>query len=261
MTEHFETSSRKGRGKAQRSLDLIESMYAIAETANPITGRGIGYKLFAAGLIASMGRTDMQRVYRLLRDARECGDIPWEWIVDETRALERTPTWNDPDDYARAVTDSYRRDFWNQQPVRVEVWSEKGTVRGVLAPVLDEYAVGFRVLHGFSGATMLLGVAQDDDVHELAVLYVGDRDPSGMFMSEYDLPERLQKYGGSHISVRRIALTPEQCAGLPSFPVSDKKKDPRTNGGFARATDGVAGSLMQWTRAIFGIASRERLRR
>jgi hypothetical protein len=153
MTEHFETRSKEGRGMAQRSLDLIEAMYAAAERAQPITGRGVGYKLFTAGLIPSMARAEMQRVYRLLKEAREQGDIPWEFIVDETRSLERTSTWANPAAYARTVARSYRRDFWNQQPVRVEVWSEKGTVRGVLQPVLDEYAVGFRVMHGFGGAT------------------------------------------------------------------------------------------------------------
>jgi hypothetical protein len=30
---------------AQRSLDLIEAMYVIAEKAQPITGRAVGYKL------------------------------------------------------------------------------------------------------------------------------------------------------------------------------------------------------------------------
>ena len=62
MTEHFETRSKKGRGRAQQSLDLIDAM----------------------------------------------------------------------------------------------VWSEKGTVRGVLQPVLDDYAVGFRVMHGFSSATTVI---------------------------------------------------------------------------------------------------------
>ena len=94
--DHFETCSKKGRGMAQRSLDLIEAMYAMAEAAQPITGRGIGYKLFTAGLIPSMARTEMQRVYRLLKEAREQGIIPWEWIVDETRAIERVSTWDDP---------------------------------------------------------------------------------------------------------------------------------------------------------------------
>jgi hypothetical protein len=41
---HFETCSKKGRGMARRSLDLIEAMYAAAEAAHPITGRGVGYK-------------------------------------------------------------------------------------------------------------------------------------------------------------------------------------------------------------------------
>jgi hypothetical protein len=181
--EYFEPSTKKGRGRAQKSIDLIEAMHTAAEAAQPITGRGIGYKLFTAGLISSMSRSEMQRVYRLLTDARERGEIPWEWIVDETRSLERTATWDDPEEYARDVATSYRRDFWTQQPVRVEVWSEKGTVRGVLDPVLDEFAVGFRVMHGFSGATTLHDVAQDDDGRPLIILYVGDYDPSGMWMS------------------------------------------------------------------------------
>jgi hypothetical protein len=83
-------------------------------------------------------------------------------------------------------------------------WSEKGTVRGVLGPVLDHYAVGFRVMHGFSGATTIYDVSQNDDGRQLIVLYVGDYDPSGMFMSEADLPARLSKYGGDHIKLVRL---------------------------------------------------------
>src|SRR5262249_16002490 len=163
-------------------------------------------------LIASMDRSEMQRVYRLLREGREDGTIPWEWIVDETRRLERVSTWTDPEQYARCVARSYRRDFWNQQPARVELWSDKSTVRpvrGVLAPVLDEYAVGFRVMHGFASATAVYDVAQDDDGRPLVVLYVGDFDPSGMFMSEEDLPTRLEKYDGGHVQLRRISLKRE----------------------------------------------------
>jgi hypothetical protein len=227
MTEQqIGTGTKKGRGKARGSLDLIEAMHRIAKDAQPITGRGVGYQLFNVHLIPSM-KEGMRTVYRLLRIAREEGDIPWAWIVDETREFERTSTWSNPAEYARCVAQSYRRDFWDQQPVRVEVWSEKGTVRGVLQPVLDEYAVGFRVLHGFSGATTVHDVAKHDDGRPLIVLYVGDFDPSGLFMSEEDLPRRLKKYGGDHVELRRIALTQEQVTGLPSFPVTDKRRDPR----------------------------------
>jgi hypothetical protein len=192
---YFQTSTKKGRGRAQRSLHIITAMYEIAEDGQPITGRGVGYKLFSLNLIPSVGRNVMQGVYRLLKEAREEGTIPWEWIVDETRELEQVATWSNPAQYMRAVARSYRRDFWQQQPERVEVWSEKGTVRGVLQPLLD-----------------------------------GDFDPSGMFMSERDIPERLIEYGGTHISIERIALLRNDCLLLgrrPAFNVKEKSKDPR----------------------------------
>ena len=207
--EHFETSLKKrGRGKAQASLDLINAMHDIAEVTNPITGRGIGYKLFVARLIPSMSTADMQRVYRLLKEAREQEIIPWHWIADETRELERVSMWDNPADYARCVARSYRRDFWQQQPVRVEVWSEKGTVRGVLAPVLNDLGVGFRVMHGFASATTIYDVAQDDNGKPLVAIYIGDLDPSGMYMSEVDIPARTRKVRrlSRRVAADRIAL-------------------------------------------------------
>jgi hypothetical protein len=227
MTEHFGTGTKKGRGRAQRSTDLIKAMHDAAESAQPITGRGVGYKLFVAGLIPSMATTEMRRVYRLLKEAREQDIIPWDWIVDETRGLERVSTWSNPEEYAATVARSYRRDFWDQQPHRVQIWSEKGTVRGLLRPVLDQYAVGFNPVHGFNSATNTHDVAEDDDGRPLIIRYVGDYDPSGMFMSERDLPTRFDKYNGDHIKLKRIALTLKQTPQLPSFPTSDKADDPR----------------------------------
>jgi hypothetical protein len=228
-TEYFQTGFKKGRGRgmARASLDLIEAIHAVAEAAQPITGRGVGYKLFTGGLTSSMSTNEMQRVYRLLKEARERGRIPWHWIVDETRRIERVSTWDDPADYARTVARSYRRDFWNQQPIRIIVISEKGTVRGVLRPVLDRYAVGFQVMHGFGSATSVHDICQGNDSRPLIILYVGDYDPSGMFMSEADLPARIAKYNGTHVTLKRIALTRQQVNGLPSFPATDKRTDPR----------------------------------
>jgi hypothetical protein len=222
VTEYSGTSTKKGRGRSAKSLALIKAMYEIAEATQPITGRGVGYKLFTQKLIPDMSRKSMRVVYRLLKEARENGIIPWAWIVDETRSAERVATWENPEAYSETVANSYRRDFWDQQPIRVEVWSEKGTVRGVLAPVLDEYQVTFRALHGFNSATQVWDIAQDDDGRDLVALYVGDYDPSGMCMSEVDLPKRLEEYDGDHVEVRRIALTLDQARSLPSFPASDK---------------------------------------
>jgi hypothetical protein len=230
--EYIQTGTKKmGRGRAQRSLDLIKAMYKIAKDAKPITGRGVGYKLFSLGLTPSMSRNDMQGVYRLLKEAREEGTIPWEWIVDETRELEQVASWDNPAAFVRTVARSYRRDFWKHQPQRVEIWSEKGTVRGVLQPVLDGYGVGFRVMHGFGSATIMNDVSQFDHGRPRIILYIGDYDPSGLWMSERDIPDRLSRYGGRHISIRRIALRRDDCIFLgrrPAFNVKDKQRDPRT---------------------------------
>jgi hypothetical protein len=223
-------NAKKGRGRSQHSLDIIKAMHEIAEAAQPITGRGVGYKLFSLNFIPSMSKEDMKVVYRLLKEAREEGIILWDWIVDESRNLEQVATWDNPAQYMRAVARSYRRDFWQQQPQRIVVWSEKGTIRGVVQPVLDDYGVGFRVLHGFGSATIINDMAQDGDDRPLTILYIGDYDPSGLYMSERDIPERLERYGADNITVKRIALLRADCTLLgsrPAFNVKEKIKDPR----------------------------------
>jgi hypothetical protein len=167
-----------------------------------------------------------QRVSTQLVWAREHGRIPWEWVVDETRETERVASWDDPQSYMHAVRRSYRKDLWASQSEYVEVWSEKGTVRGTLRPVLDEFGVAFRVMHGFGSATALHRVAEDSQDRSFDVLYVGDYDASGLCMSEVDLPARLERYD-AEISIGRIALTEYQTNGLPSFPLSTKRGDTR----------------------------------
>jgi hypothetical protein len=218
------TSGKKVRGRNKATIKLVEAMYKIAEDAHPITGRGIGYKLFAAGLIGGM--SEMNKVYRALKVAREEGDIPWEWIVDETRDLELISMWRNGAQFARGYF--YRRDLWQTQSKTVELWAEKGTVRGLLWPVLAKLGVGFRVMHGFTSATSAWEVCnQGNDDRPPVALYVGDWDPSGMCMTEQDLPRRIAEYGGHHIELKRIALTAEQTGPLQSFSVETKRGDPR----------------------------------
>ncbi len=216
-----------GRGKHQSSLDLIEAAADILDEIQPATVRAVCYRLFVAGVIPDMSKRSTQRVSTQLTWAREQGHVPWEWIVDETREVEAVTTWNDPQQIINACRYSYRRDYWKDQPARVEVWSEKGTVRGTLKPVLDQYAVPFRVMHGFGSATAVHQAARDSDCSDIIVLYVGDYDPSGMYMSEIDLPDRLERYEGN-IEIRRIALLRPDTATLPpGFDLADKRSDAR----------------------------------
>ena len=156
--------------------------------------------------------------------------IPWYWIVDETRAAEYVGAWDDPEAFACSVQRQYRKNLWASQKTRVECWSEKGTVRGTLAPVLEKYGVTLRVMHGYSSATVVNQVADETRSMDepLLVLYVGDWDPSGLHMSEVDLPERIREYGGD-CEIVRVALTRSNISdgGLPSFDATSKRNDSR----------------------------------
>ena len=99
------------RGRSQRTLDLIAAAYEILSDIKPATVRAVCYKLFTAGLIGSMAKTETNKFSRLLTLAREADVIPWEWVVDETREAERISAWDDPQDFASAVIRSYRRDY------------------------------------------------------------------------------------------------------------------------------------------------------
>ena len=223
-----------GRGLAQKTIALRNLCYDILEEIHPATVRAVCYRLFVLKAIPDMSMNSTAKISRILTRAREDGFIPWAWIVDETRDLERVPQWEDPAAYVEAVRRSYRRDLWVQQPQRVEIWSEKGTMRGTLGPVLDRYGVGFRVMHGFSSATVMKDIAEITSAATatapLRAFYIGDWDPSGMHMSEKDIPDRLTEYG-AWVELSRLALTRGDLRrpdlATTSFPATDKRKDPR----------------------------------
>jgi len=220
-----------GRGKARRSLELIEAAIGILEEIQPASIRAVCYRLFVAGLIPSMKKSNTNTVSRHLVHAREQGDLPWEWVVDETREAEYINTWSDPQEIIDATVRGYRKDYWSTQPNRVEVWSEKGTIRGTLAPVLNKYGVTFRVMHGYGSATALHDIAEETENNDkpLTVFYTGDWDPSGLHMSEIDLPRRIARYNGI-ANINRVAIDDcdvDRGTKLPSFKVETKTKDPR----------------------------------
>lgn len=221
--------TRLRRGKSRRSLELVDAARQILEEIRPSSIRAVCYRLFTVGFISSMEKRETNRVSTQLTWAREAGVIPWSWIVDETREPERVNAWDNPKAYVETVKRSYRKDRWADQAERIEVWSEKGTIRGTLAPILDKYGITFRVMHGYGSATAIYEAAHESRQSErrLTVFYAGDHDPSGLHMSAIDLPRRIRQYGGA-VNLIRVALVAEDTrAGLPSFKTETKRRDPR----------------------------------
>jgi hypothetical protein len=230
-----------GRGKSARSLALIAECERILEQIQPATVRGVCYKLFTFGHIPKMEKKHTDNVSRLLVWARENDVIPWEWLVDESDVDDRNPTWANPVEYVEAVKRSYRRDRWATQLAPVEVWSEKSTVAGVLRPVTNEYGVRFRRFGGFASRTKLHNASDTswdhvDEANILAgigvrpvtVLYVGDYDPSGMHMSQVDIPDHLAQYN-ANVDIECLAITLDDINQYRLTPheAASKRKDPR----------------------------------
>jgi hypothetical protein len=227
-------------------LALIEAMIEIARPIQPCGVRALHYQLFNGKLMPSMDKKCGKKVSNLSTMARERGWMPWEWITDATRAEQVVPTWADPVEYARMVQASYRRDKWADQPTYVVAWSEKSTIEGSIRPVLERYEVPFQVLHGWSSSTTVMDAVRAALARRqpTLILYIGDYDPSGLFMSEVDLPKRLARYSSdapankkvdldwarrqlarSRLEIRRIALTRSDTVALGEatrFPASDK---------------------------------------
>jgi hypothetical protein len=248
---------RRGRGRARATLELIEKMIEVAEPIQPCGVRALAYQLFNRKLIPSMGLKHTQKVSTLSVIAREEGTMPWGWIVDPTREQQGVPTWADPVEFAWTMQRAYRRNKWQDQPTHVSVWSEKATVEGTIRPVLERYEVPFQFLHGWSGATPVWDAARAnlDRDQDTLILYIGDYDPSGMYMSEADLPKRLARYSSAdprvrskkdvdlgwarrflaenRLEIRRIALSEADTVALGEatrFPASDKKDKPDKKG-------------------------------
>jgi hypothetical protein len=190
--------------------------------------RGVGYRLLNRGIITTMA--DMGAVYEQLVSAREEGLIPWDWIVDETRELEIGTSYASKQAAYETLLYNYAHPLWLSQDYDCEIWSEKGTIRGLIKELLDEFRLGLRVFHGYTSATCIYEVATSLQ-RPMIALYVGDHDPSGCDMRESDIPGRLEKYGNgtAEVDFRVIALTMEQITehDLPS--ISAKPKDPRHN--------------------------------
>jgi hypothetical protein len=99
------TVPRRTRGKAAKSLKLIESSIEILAEIQPAGVRAVCYQLFNKKLILDMGKSCTSRVGKQLVYARETGSIPskawrraWRGLPapcsgSEVSEARRTPAW------------------------------------------------------------------------------------------------------------------------------------------------------------------------
>jgi hypothetical protein len=194
----------------QRRQAIIDM---VAET-RPTSVRHVYYEAITRGLIAKDSggsRSNYGKVQRAVLDLRRSGRIPYSHIVDSTRWMRKPSSWSSIERYLQSVRDGYRRNFWADQPIKLEVWCESESIAGVLAGVTFEWDVPLFPCHGYSSETFAWGAAENwlGDDRDPIVLYVGDLDKHGKQI-EADLRNKLEGFYGYEIEWTRVGITKEQ---------------------------------------------------
>ncbi|MBA2692324.1 MAG: hypothetical protein H0U65_07510 [Rubrobacter sp.] len=223
----YGTSIVKRLGREQ-AAGLDAELLRIAEEERPTSVRGMYYMAMGAGLIdkdAHGKRNNYMRVQRRILIMRREGRLPYHWITDGSRTIYGYARFDGPEDFAGHAAGIYRKDYWMESPVRVEVWVEKDAMAGKLKPVVTgEYGLDLYVSRGFASETYLQEAAAHirSDGRPTYVYLLTDFDASGMNIAETVERRLVEEAGEVGVSVERLAAMPEQIKeyGLITQPVT-----------------------------------------
>lgn len=192
-----------------------------------MTLRQLFYRLVSAAIVNN-ARSDYQKLSRIMSRARERGEIPFEWIVDRSRPEIIPNVFDDPSQYLRAMAHSYSRDFWQDQPAYVEIWTEKDSLTGSIEEVTLDLGVPVRVGRGFVSVTRAHEIAErfQGISKPITVFYLGDHDPSGRNI-ETEIRDRVRSYGSGPFHMRRIPIHAGDIAKFHLPPLRVKAADSR----------------------------------
>lgn len=218
--------------------DSLEKIRFANEVLEDLTGRGytptlrqVYYKFVAAGKIPNTQK-EYKNLGSLLNDARLCGLIDWDHMVDRTRHLQGTSHWESPADIIDSCYQAFRVDKWEGQEYYVEVWVEKDAQVDVVGHACEPLDVSYFSCRGYVSQSEMWGAARRlqyriRDGRKAVIIHLGDHDPSGLDMTR-DITERIGEVFRTQVEVRRIALNMDQIEELHPPPNPAKITDSRS---------------------------------
>jgi hypothetical protein len=210
-TETGKPDKKPRRTKAQME-EMHATIEAIVEDEHPLTLRRLYYRLIGAGKIGKL-ETEYDNVGEMLIYLRECGRVPWEWVVDNTRHWEAPTTFRSIGHGLRVIEDVYRRDPWVDQDCLVLVMTEKDALSAILFGETEKVVVPLGVIHGSSSRTFLHETAEKikEAGKPTFIYYLGDLDPAGVVNIERAAERTVRRYApDAEIYWQRLAVTKEQ---------------------------------------------------
>jgi hypothetical protein len=123
----------------------------------------------------------------------------------------------------RVAAEFYRRDYWAESEVNVEVWLEKDALASVLEPVVvEECGLDLHVTRGYASVSYLESAAGfiRRNGRPTHVYLLTDFDPSRLSIAETVTAELIRRSYPTEVNVERLAVDREQIDAhrLPTRP-------------------------------------------
>jgi hypothetical protein len=208
-----------------------EALWSIVEDMQPMTVRQVFYQATVRGIVekSEAGYTKVQTDLVLMRKA---GDLPYDWLADNTRWQRKPQSFNGIEEALKHTADFYRKDLWASADCYVEIWLEKDALSGVVMPVTSTYDVPLMVARGYASLSFLHSAAEYIATLDVPtyIYHLGDFDPSGVNAGE-KIEETLREMApDAEIHFDRIAVERWQIEAwnLPTRPT--KSSDTRSKG-------------------------------
>jgi hypothetical protein len=210
-------TKRPRRSKADIAA-IRTAILNVIEDDPPMTVRQVFYQLVARGEIEKTEPAYQGTVIRLMTEMRLDGSLPYSWVVDESRRVRITQTYDGIADAIERTAKFYRRSALAQAPDYLEIWCEKDALAGSLWEVTSYFDVPLMVSRGMPSLTFLHASAQAirnaaEQGKRTFIYQFGDHDPSGVLIPktiERRLDEMCELFGCPPPQVERIALTEKQ---------------------------------------------------
>jgi len=215
MPTQLELSGKPDK-RSRRTKEQMDEMYttieAIVDDEHPLTLRRLYYRLIGAGKIGKL-ETEYDNVGNMLIYLRECGRVPWDWVVDNTRHWEAPTTFRSKADALRVIANVYRLGPWLDQDCLVFCITEKDALSAILLGETEKLVVPRGVIHGSSSRTFLHETAEK--IKEVGkptfIYYLGDLDPAGVVNIERAAERTVRRYAlDAEIYWHHLAVTKEQ---------------------------------------------------
>jgi hypothetical protein len=233
VAESKSTSQASQIKRARATKAEIEArrsaLYEIIAEMQPMTVRQVFYQATVRGIVekAEAGYNKVQTDLVLMRRS---GDLPYEWLADNTRWQRKPKTYSSVAEALEATARLYRKALWADADCYVEAWLEKDALAGVVYPITSVYDVPLMVARGYASLSFLHNAAEaigalDVPAH---IYHLGDFDPSGVNAGEKIEATLRELAPDAEIYFERIAVEPWQIEqwDLPTRPT--KASDTRS---------------------------------